>query len=134
MKDVNVIKLPNHIERGIPETNIIAVGESVAHIYKVSRAYLNEIKKLRSEDSKYAQPVGSRDDDYIMVLTRPIALHLVTTDSKEEHDVKGMLLDVASPEEEKEYAEELKEELSKKRKPKRFSKKWAKKVANAPDT
>ncbi len=132
LKDIDVIHLEHSVERGLPEINIIAVGESAGHLFRVARTFINEVRKLGTEDSLYAKIVGGRDDDYLMLLTREIAIHIVTVDSKDEHDVRGMLLDLPTYEEEKEHEEIYNQEV-KKKKDKRRSKKWARKVAAAPD-
>lgn len=132
LKEIDVIYLPYHIERGLPEINIIAVGESVGHIYRVAKTYVDEVKKINSEGSQYAHYVGGRNDDYLMVITRSIALHLVTKDSKEDHDVRAALLDTATYEEDKEAQQAMNEEVQKK-KIRRLSKKWVRKVNKATD-
>ena len=133
LKEIDTINLPNSVQRGLPEINVIAVGESVGHIFRTARAFANDVKSLGTEDSQYAQIIGGRDDDYLLLMTRNIAVHLVTVDSKEEHDVRGMLLDLPTYEEEKEQEQSINEEGTRKNKDKRRSKKWAKKVEKAPD-
>ena len=103
----------------------------MGHIYHAAKVYTGEVKKIGSEASMYAHIIGAKNDDYVLIETWTIAIHLVTVDTKDDHDVKGMLIDMPTFEEDKEHYELTQQELNVK-KHKRRSKKWAKKVADAP--
>ncbi len=126
MKEIKVVKAKNALERGLPEDNVIAVGESVGHIFRVAKLYVAEVKKLGSDDSQYAHIAGGRNDDYLMIMTRSVAVHLVTVDAKEDHDIEDMLVNLPTQEELKEHVQEAEEAMP--RKIKRPDRKWARKV------
>lgn len=132
LKDAEVVRIENAAGRSLPEVNVIAVGESVGHINHAAKAYISEVKKIGSESSSYASIVGTKDDDYLLIDMWSLAVHLVTEESKEVHDVKGMLTELPTAEEEREHSKAIKQEMNVKR-PKRRSRKWEKIIASAPD-